>query len=211
MISGSTILAGERRHLFQGTRCPDLLGLYRADSTQHVVQFYEDETFVIENVAFLAAKALAAGHSSVLIATEPHLQGFQSRMTEFGMNVKSCHESGRFVTIEAEQALSLFMMDGNPDETRFLNAIGGVLGTAEKHSTTGFVFAFGEMVALLCSAGNPRAAIRLEQLWNSLARHHRFSLYCAYSLNCLGHQPSATDLIDICYQHALTIPSETSL
>jgi hypothetical protein len=211
MISGSTIQAGDWGSLFQGTRCPELLRLYRPESAQHLVQFYEDESFVIENVAFVAAKALAAGHSSVLIATEPHLQGFRTRMTEFGMNPKSFHESGRLVTVEAGEALSLFMVDGDPDKTRFQKAIGVVLDSAEKHSTTGFVFAFGEMVALLCSAGNPRAAIRLEQLWNALAAHHRFSLYCAYSLNSLGHQPSATDLIDICGPHALTIPSETSL
>jgi MEDS: MEthanogen/methylotroph, DcmR Sensory domain len=196
---------------FRGSRCPDLLRLHRPESAQHVVQFFEDESFIIENVALLGVKALNAGHSSVLIATEPHLQAISIRMTDFGINPESLKESRRFIAVEAGQALSRFMVDGVPDETRFQHTIGEVLRSAETHSTTGFVFAFGEMVALLCEWNKPAAAVRLEQLWNSLAERHCFSLYCAYSLSCLGHQPNPSDLIQICSEHALTIPSETSL
>jgi MEDS: MEthanogen/methylotroph, DcmR Sensory domain len=212
MISGAnSIVAADCFSLFRGSRCPDLLRLYRPESAQHIVQFYEDELVIIENVAFLSANALDAGHSSVLIATEPHLQRIATRMTDFGINPDSIKESGRFVAVEAGQALSRFMVDGVPDETRFQDTIGEVLRSAETSSTTGFVFAFGEMVALLCEWNKPAAAVRLEQLWNSLAERHHFSLYCAYSLSCLGHQPSPSDLIQICSEHALTVPSETSL
>jgi hypothetical protein len=207
----SSIAPADWFPLFRGSRCPDLLRLYRPDSARHVVQFYEDELFIIENVSFLSAKALHAGHSSVLIATEPHLRRIRSRMTDFGINPERFRESGRLVTVEAGEALSRLMVNGVPDETRFQGTIGEVLRSAETHSTTGFVFAFGEIVALLCGANNSGAAVRLEQLWNSLAERDYFSLYCAYSLSCLGHQPSASDLIQICSAHALTLPSETSL
>jgi hypothetical protein len=196
---------------FRGSRCPELLRLHRPESAQHLVQFYEDELFVIENVAFLTVKALNAGHSTVLIAIEPHLQWIRTRMSEFGTKPENFRESGQFVTVEAGAALSRFLVNGVPDEAQFQAAIGGVLQSAEKYSTTGFVFAFGEMVALLCQANKPEAAVRLEQLWNSLAKRHRFSLYCAYSLGCLGDQPNATNIIQICAEHALTLPSESSL
>ena len=39
----------------------------------------------------------------------------------------------------------------------------------------------------------------------------RFSLYCTYSLSSLGDVPSTDDLLQICAEHALTIPTEISL
>jgi hypothetical protein len=215
-VEQMTIISDARRAeadlypLFRGSRCPELLRLYRSDSAQHLVQFYEDEICVIENVAFLTVKALNAGNSSVLIATEPHLQRIQTRMIEFGTSAENFKESGQFVAVDAGEALARFMVDGVPEETRFQNAIGEVLSSAEKQSRSGFVFAFGEMVALLCQENNVEGAVRLEQLWNSLAERHRFSLYCAYSFSCLGYRPNATNLIRICSEHALTL-HDTSL
>jgi hypothetical protein len=56
------------------------------------------------------------------------------------------------------------------------------------------------------------SAVRLEELWNELRKEHRFSLYCAYPLDSFGR--GSSDLkafFDICAEHALTIPAETSL
>jgi anti-sigma regulatory factor (Ser/Thr protein kinase) len=47
------------------------------------------------------------------------------------------------------------------------------------------VRAFGEMVALLWGAGNVKAAMALESLWNDLAASRQFSLLCAYPTSAL--------------------------
>jgi hypothetical protein len=67
------------------------------------------------------------------------------------------------------------------------------------------------MVALLCADGRPDAAIRLEQLWNSLLAQHRFSLYCAYSLSDFTSEAALNAVFQICVEHCLTIPAETRL
>jgi MEDS: MEthanogen/methylotroph, DcmR Sensory domain len=212
MMSGvSNILAADWWPSFRGSRCPELLRLYRPESAQHLVQFYEDDSFIIDNVAFLAAKAITAGNSSIVVATQLHLEQIRKRLADFDVKADAGQESGQYVPVDAAAALSRFMVDGIPDEAKFNETIGGVVWGAEKNSANGFVFAFGEMVGLLCAANNAQAAIRLEQFWNSLAERHRFSLYCAYSLSSLCNQPSADDLIQICAEHALTIPTETSL
>jgi hypothetical protein len=195
----------------RGVKCPELLRLHMPDSAQHIVQFYDDESILIENVAYLAAKALAAGASSVLVATELHLEQIRAHLPSSVLNLDALRESGRFVTADAAQALSQFMVDGRPDKAKFDDVVGGIVRSAARNSANDFVFAFGEMVALLCAAGNADGAVRLEQLWNSLAERHHFSLYCAYSLSSLGAKPDADALIQICAEHALTIPSETSL
>jgi hypothetical protein len=195
----------------QASRFPELLSLHKPERAKHVVQFYEDESYVIENVAFLAAKTLETGDSAVLVATESRLEQFRQRLAALDINLAAFRSSGLFVAVDASEALSQIMVSGWPDHAKFNQTIGRILCVAQNKSANGFVFAFGEMVALLRAANNPFAAIRLEQFWNTLAEQHRFSLYCAYSLKSLGDEPSADALIQICAEHALTIPRETSL
>ncbi len=164
----------------RGVRCRELLRLDEFESTQHIVQFYEDESLVIENISYLAAKAMAAGNSTVLVATETHLELINEQLARFGLNLDALRESGRYVTLNAAEALSQIVVDSKPDKAKFADVIGGIVASAAKNSANDFVFVFGEMVALLCAADNADAAVRLERLWNSLAEQHRFSLYCAY-------------------------------
>jgi MEDS: MEthanogen/methylotroph, DcmR Sensory domain len=196
---------------FRGSRCPELLRLHKPEGAQHLVQFYEDECFIIENVSFLTLQTLDAGDSSVVVATEPHLHQIRERLFDFGIDADAFQRSGQYVAVEAGEALSRFMVHSWPYPIKFDETIGELLSNTERNSAHGFVFAFGEMVALLCAANNPQAAIRLEQLWNGLAERRRFSLYCAYSLSSLGHNLNADALLQICSEHALTIPTETSL
>jgi hypothetical protein len=74
------------------------------------------------------------------------------------------------------------MVNGWPNGGRFTEIIGGVIQRSTEKSANRFVFAFGGMVALRCSAGKPEAALRLEQFCNSLTASYHFSLCCAYPL-----------------------------
>jgi hypothetical protein len=204
-------LLANRAAPFSGSRYPELLCLHKPQNAQHLVQFYEDESFIIENVSFLAAHALVSGDSSVIVATEPHLRAIRERIAAHGLNLNLLQKSGLYVPVDASEALARFMVDRSPDRVKFNQFIGGILSSAENQGGRGFVFAFGEMVDLLCAAKNPQAAVHLEQLWNDLATRHHFSLYCAYSLSSLGDVPDADALMRICAEHSLTIPSETPL
>ena len=102
------------------------------------------------------------------------------------------------------------LLDGSLDQANFDRVIGGVIGRAAASCAGGFVFAFGEMVGLLCADNNPEAAVVLEQFWNALAGRYPFSLYCAYSLSSLGPEPDLNALMQICAEHVLTIPAEVA-
>ncbi len=67
---------------------------------------------------------------------------------------------------------------------------------------------FGEMVALLWADGNTKAVLRLEQLWNELAKNHNFSLRCAYALGSFNHTAHAESFAKICAEHSFVIPGE---
>lgn len=202
-LSSGDSLAGSR------TRCPEMLRLHKPETAQHFVQFYDQDIFVIENVAYLAAKALEAGDSSVLVATPAHLTAIEERLATFAVDLHRVRAAGRYVALDASATLETFLIDGMPDKTRFDRVVGDVIRGASKRSANRFVFAFGEMVALLCAAKRPDAAVRLEQLWNALATEHRFSLYCAYPLGSFGADHDLDSFFQICSEHSLAIPAET--
>ena len=194
------------------TRSPELLRLYRPEAAQHCVQFYDDESPVLENVAYLVAKALEAGGASVIIATQAHLQTIEERLAFSALPLDAAREDGRYRALDAAAILEELLTRGMPDKAKFDRVIGAILRTAAQTCASGFVFAFGEMVALLCAAQKSDAAVRLEQLWNSLAKEHRFSLYCAYPLDSFAAGPAELKaFFRICSEHALTIPAETPL
>ena len=189
-------------------RFPELLRLHNPDTAQHLVRFYEDEAFVLENVSHLAAAALAAGSSVVVLATDSHRHQIGERLCALGPDLEALRNGSRYVATDAAEALSHFMIEASPDEAAFDNVIGATMRDAAKHSVNEFVFAFGEMVALLCAGSNPAGAVRVEQLWNRLAQRQRFSLYCAYPLSSLVIGQNMDAVVRICAEHDLTIPAE---
>jgi hypothetical protein len=190
-------------------RRPELLALLRPQAAAHIVQFYEADIVVVENISYLTANNLKAGNASVLIATPAHLGGIEERLIKAGLDLNGFRKAGRYLALDAAATLSEFLVDDWPDKAKFDEAVGGIVRRASEKSANGFVFAFGEMVALLCSAGKTSAAVRLEQLWNALAESYHFSLCCAYPLSSFGIEPDLNVVFQICAEHSLTIPVES--
>ena len=149
--------------------------------TEHVVQFYESDVFLIDSVSRFVGGALTAREGSLVIATEDHRQAIHKKLVACGIDVAEAVANGRFVMLDAAETLATFMIDGAPDPHRFAEFIGNVVARVAEGGKR--VRAFGEMVALLWAKGNRSAAIRLEELWNELAKTHRFALLCGYPIN----------------------------
>jgi PAS domain S-box-containing protein len=68
------------------------------------------------------------------------------------------------------------------------------------------------MVSLLWTEGKVEAAVRLEQLWNELAKKHSFSLRCAYPVANFHGEENAQPLMRVCAEHSTVMldESETS-
>jgi PAS domain S-box-containing protein len=175
--------------------------------TEHFVQFYENDEFLIDCVLGFIEASLRNGHGGLIIATADHRSALESKLLASGIDVAGLTAEGRFVALDASQALSRFMVDGLPDRTRFFESIGKSLSRLTESGRQ--VHAFGEMVALLWAEGNQQAAIRLESLWNELGKDHRFSLFCAYPLAGFSTGDDAAPFDSICGCHSRVIPSES--
>lgn len=181
------------------------------DSCAHSVQFYEDEAFLLDELSRYIGSALGAGDAGIIIATEAHREGLAQRLRERGLDIGLAIAQGRYVALDASETLSRFMVNGQPNATRFADLIGEVI-TRTAISTDGKrrrIAAFGEMVALLWAEGNPEAAIRLEQLWNDLARTHTFELLCAYPMSFFGRAGDGGPIEEVCATHSHVIPAES--
>ncbi|MGZ3440573.1 MAG: ATP-binding protein [Polyangia bacterium] len=174
----------------------------------HIVQFYEDEGFLADVVAHFIGVGLAAAEPTIIVASAAHRAAFTRELERKGFDVARLLAGGQFVMLDARETLARFMVDGEPDPTRFRSVIGGALTELCRSSCHARVRAYGEMVDLLWADGNADAAIRLEELWNELERAHSFSLLCAYDM---GRFPGGVDgagLARVCAAHSHVIPTE---
>jgi PAS domain S-box-containing protein len=177
----------------------------------HSVQFYSDDTFLIDVLSRFMGSAIGAGDAAVVIATQAHRDELAQRLAARGLDVARAVEQGRYVALDAAETLAQFMVDDWPDEKRFLDLIGGVISRAKTaaQSEHGRAALFGEMVALLWDAGNSGAALRLEQLWNQIAQSHLFSLVCAYPLAHFYREEHGELFQQICAEHSAVVPDES--
>ncbi len=144
----------------------------------HVVQFYGRDQDLVNRVGRHLVESLRSGAVAIVVATHEHTQAFDALLAGAGIDVLSARAQGTLVTVDAEAALSRFMVDGRPDPDGFEAVIGDIVRIAA--GTGRPVRAFGEMVGLLWEAGNAPAAIELEVLWGQLGHELPFSLWCAY-------------------------------
>jgi len=181
------------------------------DQSAHSVQFYGQDSFLLDELSRFVGTALGAGDAAVVIATPDHRDWLNRRLKTWGLDTASVSAQGRYIALDAAETLGKIMVGGLPHPARFVEIVGGVIGRA-KTVTEGEprrVAAFGEMVALLWVEGKSDAAIRLEQLWNDLSETHSFCLRCAYPMSSFYRQEHGDVLLKICAEHSAVIPGES--
>jgi PAS domain S-box-containing protein len=175
--------------------------------SEHFVQFYENDAYLVESVSGFVGIALREGDCSVVIATPEHRHALQRKLIACGVEVTEAEKSGRFVSLDAAETLSRFMVGREPHPRRFDETVGRVIEQMAERGS--HCHAFGEMVALLWAEGNRNGAIALEQLWNNLLKHHRFALFCAYPISGFAQDAHTDDFQGICSCHSRVIPAES--
>ncbi len=177
---------------------------------EHVVYFYQESDSLLEALCNFVGPALGAGHAAVIIATKVHREGLQHRLTVRGLDTQKASKQGRYVALDAPEILSKILVKGMPDGARFFEVVGGTIGRTRallKRASPEIV-AFGEMVSLLWTEGKIDAAIRLEQLWNELAKKHSFSLRCAYPVASFYGEKNTQPLMRVCAEHSAVVLDE---
>ena len=181
----------------------------------HSVHFYEEDSVLLDNLSQFLGGTLGSGGACLVIATEAHREGLASRLSRCGIDLPHARRAHRYLALDAEETLGEFMVNGWPDANLFEQAFGFVMEQAQlslaPHRGQAFppIAAFGEMVSLLWEQGNSEAAVRLEELWNALARRYRFSLQCAYPMRIFGNAENGANFRRMCSEHTHVVPAES--
>src|ERR1700682_1816717 len=146
---------------------------------EHSVQIYGDDLSFMDALEGYVSSGLRKRESVIVIATAAHLHELEKRLRANWLDVDRARWEDRYIALLAQETLSLFMVDGMPDEVRFSEALTPLLQRARGIENRQ-VRAFGEMVAVLWSQGHYGAAIELEVMWNRLQAIEQFPLFCAY-------------------------------
>lgn len=168
----------------------------------HVVQLYgEDEQLLHRSVSRYLGQALSRDDGVLVIASPEHRNAFVCRLSDEGCDPVSAIRTGRLVLLDAEEMLSRFMVDGQPDWPLFEAAAGDAIRAIQTHVGHPRLAAYGEMVGVLWRNGQRAAAVALEEHWNRLLAGNTVSLFCAYPIDVFGPQFDAETLDPLLCTH----------
>lgn len=169
---------------------------------RHEVGFYADDRRLLDDLKIFVGASLKAGNAAIVLATESHRENLLSRLQSYDVDVRAAIEQGRYVALDAADALSMFMVHGMPDRLQFFKAfyslIRTIRNTTKEHRR---IAVFGECVDLLCSQGNAEAAIQMERLGNQLNAND-VHILCAYSLADTRREMDRKTSQRICAEHS---------
>src|SRR5947207_10107498 len=100
------------------------------DPCGHVVQFYSDDSFLLEGLSRFIGTALGAGDAAIVIATKAHREALLEHLKARGFDLPAAIEQGRYLPLDASETLSRFMRKGMPDARRFADVIGDAFAQA---------------------------------------------------------------------------------
>jgi CheY-like chemotaxis protein len=170
----------------------------------HEVQFYSDDEVLLERVTHFIVSAVHPGNPAIVIATGSHRDSLVQRLKAKGVDVDAAIRRGAYVSVDAADTLSTFMVNDWPDQARFFEGFSKRILSASKAAMTEHprVAIFGEGVALLCAEGKRDAAIRVEQLSNDLVKTHDVNILCAYPFSTFRGEEDERAFKTICAEHS---------
>jgi DNA-binding NarL/FixJ family response regulator len=171
----------------------------------HEVEFYSDDPGLLDDLTQFIGAALKAGNAAIVVATESHRDSLLPRLQADGLEVGVAIKQGRYIALDAADALSTFMINGMPDPARFMKVLGDLVATAAKagKGEQARVAIFGEMCHLLWAQGNAAAAIQIEKLGNLLVKTYDVDILCGYSARNVQGGMESHVFQRICAEHSV--------
>ena len=140
----------------------------------HDILFCTNDAVALDGLTRFIAAALREGNPAIVWATELHRCALIQRLRADGVDVDGAIERGTYIASDvaevAEPGHVLMTLKG-------LSEAASKVG--KKHPR---VAACGERAGRLWADGKTDAAIRLEQLFNELAKIHDMNILCVYPL-----------------------------
>ena len=131
-------------------------------------------------------------------------------MVADGLNVAAEIEQRSYIPINVTDTLSSFMVNDSPDPVLFRKLAGDLMTEAAKgaRGERPRVAVCGEGVHTLLAAGNSEATIKLERLWDEMARRFEVDVLCGYFRSAFASEESISTLERVCAEHTAALGRE---
>jgi DNA-binding NarL/FixJ family response regulator len=171
---------------------------------RHEAAFHSDETSLLDDYARFVASALEAGHAAIFVGSSSRREQIHRRLQARGLDSDYAIKEGRYLPLNLEDVLSTFMLDGRLDDARLLSSATALLvkaasAAAAKHLR---VAVCGDGAYTLWREGRVDEVIRLEQLWDQLARTYNIDVFCAYLMPPPSRDRDSDIFQRICAEHS---------
>ena len=141
---------------------------------RHEIIFCSDDEMLLNGLVRFVAAALNAGDPAIVWASEPHRADIRQRLYRQGVDVDSAIQRGIYISSDVSEP---------PDPQGILASIEGLSDAAFRmgrgHPR---VSVCGERAGRLWAEGKTDTALRIEKLFNELARAHDIDILCVYPL-----------------------------
>jgi DNA-binding NarL/FixJ family response regulator len=170
----------------------------------HEVAFYADDSSVVDGYARFIESSLKGGNAVIVVVTESHRVSLIPRLEADGVNVAAAIEQGRYIPLDAADALSRLTVNDIPDPARCTKVVGDLIMGAAKgvRGANGRVVVCGEIADILLSKGNAEGAIKLERLWDEITRGYGVHTLCGYMSSAFPHHEADPVFQRICAEHS---------
>jgi DNA-binding NarL/FixJ family response regulator len=149
---------------------------------RHEVVYCSDPSVLLSSYTNFIATTQSAGDKTIVLATKPRLEDIYRQLKAQGLSVDVAIKKGNLVPLDVAEVLPQFMVNEMPDPVRFLKAVCPVIDrVATETGSHSRVAACGECAPYLMAQGNVDGAIRVEQLWDQLARVFKLYTLCLYA------------------------------
>ena len=187
-------------------RCEDPASTLRPQQREthfHEVQFYSRETRFLDIFTDFITTVLNAGNAVIVVATPSHRDNLFAKLQTRGLDVSAAIEQRNYIALDVAETLSTFMVNDLPDPGQFSKVAGDLIVRTAKAATGDAprVAACGECAPVLWAQGKGEAAVRLEQLWDSMAKTYDVDILCAYPVFDFLGEESHDMFRQICAEH----------
>jgi DNA-binding NarL/FixJ family response regulator len=189
----------EMGHGFETRRQPGL-----QSTRQHEVAFYSDDRSLLDGYTHFVRAVLKSGNAAIVVATEPHRETLLLRLQGYGLDMSAAIDQGRYVALDDAETIATFMVDDLPDRAQFSKVTGDLIARTAKsvEGEHARVAACGECAPRLWDRGNTEGAVRLERLWDEIARSYGVQVFCGYRLGSFQGGAGSYTFERICAEHS---------
>jgi DNA-binding NarL/FixJ family response regulator len=176
-----------------------------AQSTHHhEVGFYSDDRSLLDGYTRFVGAVLKSGNAAIVLATELHREKLLARLQPYGLDMRAAIEQGRYIALDNAETIATFMVNDLPDRALFSKVTGDLIARTAKsvEGDHARVAACGECAPLLWERGNTEGAVRLERLWDEIARSYGLQVFCGYPESSIQGGTRGDAFERICAEHS---------